>query len=443
MRNILISIPGILALMLISVSGAWSEDPNTAIAVSPSNDKESKPELSLYGRLQTQGFIQSLKDEFADNTRLYLFVKQARVGVHGVYEDIKVDLQIALGGEDEVKAPSPGISLTLLDLNVDFPLSNSVYLRVGQFKVPYGREGLTNSGSLQFTDRSIQFGAFKMGRDAGFVLHGYSNELAAAMGVFTGGGRDVPIRIIPQDIGFPVVVVRVGMNNSYDEDIFTLRQTHLESGSGTAFFVNALYTKDSKVGHSTALNVKMTDKSLLLNSNWNPYIGKRPFSKGKLWQVGADFGFKTPLNESMALRGEAEGNYGVYKNEYGRIKLLGGRTQLTVYQNPFEVAVRYAFLKPDENFAMTDNQGQRYSIVDNRLIHEVNLAISYFIKGERLKLTADLPILFGAPVVMEPNIGAYVLTQHPDQASYVAAPTKAPVERQTVLEARMQLQYSF
>ena len=52
-------------------------------------------------------------------------------------------------------------------------------------------------------------------------------------------------------------------------------------GTGAAFFVNGLYTRDSAVGRSTLLNVKLTDRSLLLNTNWNPYVAQAPFELGE------------------------------------------------------------------------------------------------------------------------------------------------------------------
>ncbi|HWP81738.1 MAG TPA: porin [Bacteroidota bacterium] len=397
--------------------------------------------FSLYGRLQTQGYLQALRDDFGDNNRVYLFMKQARLGLAGTYEDIRINFQLAFGGEEEIKAPSPGISLSLLDLSADIPLTEAVHVKVGQFKVPYGREGLTNTGSMQFSERSVQYLGFKMGRDVGIAIVGSSGDFVATAGVFTGGGRNVPIRMIPQELGLPLVAVRAGINKGYDNDLYDLKQTNGSHESGYAIFANAFYTKDSKIGHSTALNVKTADKSLLLNSNWNPFIGKRPFDKGIFWQAGADAAFRS-ATENSSISGEVELNYGSYKNDFGSIELFAGRTQLAYSSNPFEVALRYSFLQPDDKFAFV-SQGKSYPLLDNSLIQEATLGLSYFIKNGRVKVTADLPVMFGAPVIIEPNIGAYVLTEQPDQAAYIAAPTNGKIERQTVVSPRLQLQVIF
>jgi len=73
---------------------------------------------------------------------------------------------------------------------------------------------------------------------------------------------------------------------------------HVKSG----VFVNALWTKDTRIGHSTALNVKFTDKSILLNPNWNPYIAKTPMSTGTWWQLGADAAACAPRSDPAPSR---------------------------------------------------------------------------------------------------------------------------------------------
>ncbi len=70
------------------------------------------------------------------------------------------------------KPPSsrrPAVSLSLLDFVFNMPLlgSQTTYLKVGQFKVPYGREQLAYEANLQFADRSINNLGFVVGRDVG------------------------------------------------------------------------------------------------------------------------------------------------------------------------------------------------------------------------------------------------------------------------------------
>src|SRR5438105_3013015 len=105
--------------------------------------------LNMHGRLQTLGFSDYVLDEFRDHTRLYLFVRQARLAFDGNVNTIKYKIQIAFGGEDGVQNTAGTVSNTsqgLLDYYADIPLFRTTVLQMGQFKVPYGLERLENSG---------------------------------------------------------------------------------------------------------------------------------------------------------------------------------------------------------------------------------------------------------------------------------------------------------
>src|SRR4029079_16721515 len=87
---------------------------------------------------------------------------------------------------------------------------------------PYSRERLTDSGVLLFGDRSIQNEAFQVGRDVGATFYTQSGPLVAGLGIFTGGGRDVPTRYLPQTLGVPMVVLRAGFDGGIGEDVFAM-----------------------------------------------------------------------------------------------------------------------------------------------------------------------------------------------------------------------------
>jgi hypothetical protein len=401
----------------------------------------SKFKISPYGRLQLLGFGQSLNDNVQTDQRIYIYLKEARFGLHGSDDDIKFDFQFSFGGEDLILAPSPGISLQLLDFSVDIPLTESLRFKAGQFKVPYGREGMANTGYLTFGDRSIQYNAFVVGWDVGFALYGSCGNYNAALGVFTGGGRDIPIKYLPEKIGIPLLVLRAGYNDGYDDDILTVKQSVYEPKPGAAIYLNALYTADSKIGHSTVLNVKGSDKSLLLDGGWNPYIGISPMSLGQFWQIGADGGIRTELDRDLIGFAEAEVNLGGFDNGYGALSASGGRVQFGINKKPYEIALRYAFISPSSKFAYTSSAHKLYPITGNKMIHEITLGATYFLKGDRLKLIVDMPILIQVPVINDPVSGAYVLTQQQGQVSYIA--TGGKIDRQNVIQGRLELQYAF
>lgn len=82
----------------------------------------------------------------------------------------------------------------LLDANVNYDLTGTKAFQVkaGQFKVPFGRQELTSSGSLQFVDRSIVSAEFAKGRDLGLQFWGLAlgETIDWRVGVFNGAGRN-------------------------------------------------------------------------------------------------------------------------------------------------------------------------------------------------------------------------------------------------------------
>src|SRR5437899_3231524 len=97
----------ITLLMIGFVVAAQSQTPPDTPARGVPVSAADSARLSIYGRLQVLSFLQNLKDAYRDDTRAYLYLKQARVGATATYERIEFDLQFALGGEEIVKAPSP------------------------------------------------------------------------------------------------------------------------------------------------------------------------------------------------------------------------------------------------------------------------------------------------------------------------------------------------
>jgi hypothetical protein len=400
--------------------------------------KTENASMEVGGRLQLLAFAQRLEDGARNNERLYLFLKQGRLGLSGNVDEWRYKVLLAFGGEDEIKAPSPGISLGLLDMYVDIPVPvlAKTYVRVGQFKVPYGRERLLDSGSLFFADRSIQNLAFRVGRDVGATVHTQVGPAVAGLGIFTGGGRDIPERYLPQTLGTPMVVLRAGFDGGLGEDVFATPMPQAAPDKlQLAFFVNGLYVKDSLVGHSTVFNTKAAEKSLLLNGNWNPYVGQGPTRLGALWQLGADAVVRAPAGPGV-VSAEVEGNFGVYQNDYGDLRVAGGRAQVGYQWNPVQLAVRYAFILPDEKFAVGEAP-----ITGRRALQEVTPSLTYQFSGFNAKIIMDLPIQIGAPVIFEENVGSYVLTEQPDQTSLLKK--GAPISRQDVIAGRMMVQASF
>jgi hypothetical protein len=397
-------------------------------------------ELDVGGLAQLLGVAQDVNDPYKDHDRVYLFMQTARLRMEGQYKGFGFNLELAMGGEDLVVTPTD-VALGLLDLsfNVPLPFTRTTYLKVGQFKVPYGREQLTYAGNTQLDGPSIENLGFIVGEDVGAAVVSNLGSFTFIGGVFTGGGRDVPgAHYLPEKLACPLLVARAGVGN-VDGDPFYLHQTswsvdHIQG----AFFVNGLFTKDSLIGHSTVLNVKLADKSLLLDSNWNPYIAQAPFSQGEWWQAGADAALRLPLGRTMALAGELQGDWGGYSNAYGDVHMAGGRAQAGLLVGPVAFTARYAFLVPNGNFS---SSGQSIT-GGNTAMQEVTPGFTWYIRGEQLKLIADVPLLINDVVFTEKGVGTYVGSEQPDQSSILSSASNV-AGRQTVTEGRLMFQAQF
>lgn len=404
--------------------------------------KSDEASVGVGSMIQALGTGQDLSDPYRNDARMYLFMKEARLRLSGNYQDYRFHLELGMGSEDTVVSTT-GIALGLLDLSFDVPLlrSQNVFVRVGQQKVAYGREQLEYSGLTPFADRSIDDLGFKVGRDLGVAVVAHPGLLTGVVGVYTGGGRDVPPdHYLPQRLGFPLVAARVGLGNADGDDPLRLdaddltRPDHLRAG----VYLNGLYTHDSLVGHSSILNVKLADKSLLLNSNWNPYIAQgKPVSPGDWWQVGGDAVVRAPLGQSYAFSGEVQGDWSGFSNSYGVVHLAGGRAQAALSRGPVEVAARYAVLFPDKSF-----QANGVALTGTDPIHEVTPSLTWHLSGRNLQVTADAPLTFNAPTFVEKGLGTYPGLEMPDQASVVGK-NGGVLETQNVVEARLMFQAQF
>ncbi len=440
------------------------------------NDKLS---LDIYGRAQMIGVGQYVPDPYRDHMRIYLFLKQARIGFKGMYEDVKFDTQFSLGGEN---TNGGNTDLGLLDFVADIPLKklgDDTWFKIGQFRVPYSREGLTDRGYMDYGDRSIANLGSYQSRDYGLALLGTKGVWTGTIGTFSSGGRDVPQRYLPERFGVPYMVTRFGYNDGLDQDIYHVISADLDvNRTKKAVMFNALYMQDTLIGHSSVLQSRTIDKNLLIDSGFNPYInagggpglgtvgGTSTLQRGNMWFVGADAAIRRPLGTGKSVSGEMEGNWGGYQNRYGVIHIANARAQVAYQDNPFSIGVRYGalFMDKKSGFLSTSATGTGTTAggtvlqkVNNNLgapIHEITPAMTWHFKGHNMKLVADLPIYLNCPLWYDrmgtalplgsQPVGAY---SFPDptsttQNSVLATPGNSTARR-TVVQGRMMFQFMF
>jgi phosphate-selective porin OprO and OprP len=79
----------------------------------------------------------------------------------------------------------------LRDAYFDAAYDTRIFPRIGQYKVPFNREELTSSSSLQLVERSIVNEEFTYGRDRGMTAYGLlGNMFTYGAGIFNGDGRN-------------------------------------------------------------------------------------------------------------------------------------------------------------------------------------------------------------------------------------------------------------
>jgi hypothetical protein len=113
-------------------------------------------------------------------------VRRAKTKFDGWIYNKKIQYEMQLNWADTTNA--------LEDANINFDiLGNKAFMvKAGQFKVPFGRQELTSSGSQEFVDRSIVSNEYAKGRDVGLQLWGMAlnDTIDWRVGVFNGRGRN-------------------------------------------------------------------------------------------------------------------------------------------------------------------------------------------------------------------------------------------------------------
>lgn len=440
MKTKMKSIIAVAAIAILTLTGAV----HMAQAIEL---KAGENTVNINGQLQLHGVLEGVDDPWNNDQRLFLFLRQARLSINGDYKKAKYEVEWMLGGEE---VPENNSVMSLLDAYVDVPVLNDAFqLKLGQFKVPYSRERLLDSGDSFNVNRSIGNNFFNIGRDVGVAVHKEEGLFSGALGMFTGGGINIPERYIPEDIGVPMFITRLGVNNGLDDDVFTPAGVEgATDRSGYAAYLNLMYNKDSRVGHSTPLNVKYYDKSLILNSDWNPYVKARG-EKSEFYQIGADVAWQTALTDEASLLTSAEAHLSSFDNNQGGIENIGATIAANVIMEDWSVGLRYGVVEPDSEMAYTqkvpaaEEGGQdteNLIPITSDPIHEITSSLVYSLKDYSIKLIAELSYQIDVPVSLEKGNGVYNLMRQPDQVSYAS---NGGIELQDNYLASLVVQFNF
>jgi hypothetical protein len=109
-------------------------------------------------------------------------VRRARIGVDGRWRRLSFEVAVdPQDGDDDT---------VVKDAYGQFRFSRALRVRVGQFKLPGGREYMTSARTLDFIERSAASSSAEAGRDIGAMLTGeLGRRFDYQVGVFAGDGR--------------------------------------------------------------------------------------------------------------------------------------------------------------------------------------------------------------------------------------------------------------
>ena len=151
--------------------------------------KSKSAELVLSNRLQIRYTDENREIEPAnDPDRGSFRIRRMKTKFEGWVYDKDLTYELQLNWADTANP------LEDAQVNYDFTHGNKLLMiKAGQYKVPFGRQELTSSGSQQFVDRAAVSNTFARGRDIGVQLWGtpFNSKIDWRVGVFNGNGRTV------------------------------------------------------------------------------------------------------------------------------------------------------------------------------------------------------------------------------------------------------------
>lgn len=235
----------------------------------------------------------------------------------------------------EVQTNWPGINSANLanfleDANINWDVTKGkkkLMVKLGQYKVPFGLQELTSSGSQQFVDRSLVSNAYFRGRDTGLSVWGVlgANKLEYRVGAFNGNGLtrsandndkfqyDARISFQPNGavplgsysgthqsesdfetraLGKPVFVVSAAVEQNDLANVATDLRTNIKS---TLFEIDSIFKY--KGFSATGAYIWGERKPQVTNPSFDTqgyYVQAGYFLKPDKWEVAARYGQQDP-----------------------------------------------------------------------------------------------------------------------------------------------------
>jgi hypothetical protein len=147
--------------------------------------------LQIRGRIQAQASVLT-SPEPDTPPDVNFAIRRMRLTFRGALEPQNLEFYVQLGFAP--RDMEPDLLIPLRDAFVTWTGARDAHITFGQKKVPFNRERVISSSSLQLVDRSITNAEFTLDRDIGVQvssddLGGLGGRLGYQLGVFAGDGR--------------------------------------------------------------------------------------------------------------------------------------------------------------------------------------------------------------------------------------------------------------
>lgn len=278
-------------------------------------------------------------------------IRRAKSSIEGwVWKpEVMVELQMGWAAADSGFEGSTFSGLEDAALTWDVSKKRAFEIKVGQYKVPFGRQESTSSERLQFVDRDILSGEFTHSRDVGVTVQGLvlDRKLNYRAGIFNGNGRNKPINDNSKYQYDALVTYSPWGVDVYSEGDF-------ESKDHPLLSVGAEF-EDNSQSYATNAN----------NLSWTTFGGVAVFKYRGLSLFAEIFDRKrTPQDQSPSFHSN------------------GWHTQAGYFlvRDKLEIAFRYAAWDPTDQIPGNDQT-------------ETGGGVNYFILKHDLKVQADFRAL--------------------------------------------------
>lgn len=258
----------------------------------------------------------------------------------------------------------------LLDAILDFQFLREMFVRVGQFVLPFNRSRVISSSSMQLVDRSLANAEFNLDRDVGIDIRSLDfaglGWLRYYAGVYTNEGRD---SLFSADLGLLYLarleILPLGLFDDYTEgDLARSSSPHLSIGASYAFSDRAhldRITLGSQVGDGGTFSYHSAEVDMLFTYSGFSFMSEFMWRDG--WHVAGT---------GMGMAGNT------VRRGVGWYAQAG----FLVPDTDFEIAARYGFTVPIQSSGFGTGSGTAER-------SEVGIGLNYYFHRHAYKLQLD------------------------------------------------------